>query len=121
MVLVPLFDLKFLLKLAAGAVGTSNRRHGHPDVTRRRGGRESPPASVNQPRDGGCVLGSIESARVKARARAAPKSSATAPPASVRRNAPITLFASAPALRSFCAAIEKGDSLAGCCMRQRKL
>jgi len=27
MVLVPLFDLKFLNELAAGGVGTSNRRH----------------------------------------------------------------------------------------------
>jgi hypothetical protein len=27
MILVPLFDLKFLYELAAGAVGTSNRRH----------------------------------------------------------------------------------------------
>jgi len=27
MILVPLFDLKFLNKLAAGGVGTSNRRH----------------------------------------------------------------------------------------------
>jgi hypothetical protein len=27
MILVPLFDLKFLFELAAGDVGTSNRRH----------------------------------------------------------------------------------------------
>jgi hypothetical protein len=27
MILVPLFNLKFLNELAAGAVGTSNRRH----------------------------------------------------------------------------------------------
>src|SRR5437763_16103003 len=29
MILVPLFDLKFLNELAAGGVGTSNRRHYH--------------------------------------------------------------------------------------------
>jgi hypothetical protein len=36
MVPVPLFDLKFLHELAAGAVGTSNRRHGaeYPNVFR---------------------------------------------------------------------------------------
>jgi hypothetical protein len=27
MILVPLFDLKFLTELAAGGVGTANRRH----------------------------------------------------------------------------------------------
>jgi hypothetical protein len=27
MILVPLFDLKFLTEFAAGGVGTSNRRH----------------------------------------------------------------------------------------------
>jgi hypothetical protein len=27
MILVPLYDLKFLTELAAGGVGTSNRRH----------------------------------------------------------------------------------------------
>jgi hypothetical protein len=35
MILVPLFDLKFLNELAAGAVGTSNRRH---EVARCEGG-----------------------------------------------------------------------------------
>jgi hypothetical protein len=30
MILVPLFDLKFLIEIAAGGAGTSNRRHQSP-------------------------------------------------------------------------------------------
>ena len=35
MILVPLFDLKFLNELAAGGVGTSNRRHQRPPRRKR--------------------------------------------------------------------------------------
>jgi hypothetical protein len=61
--LVPLFDLKFLLEFAAGDAGTSNRRHQCPDsevriIARRPLLRTSESEGHSQLIDSGAGLGS---------------------------------------------------------------